>query len=80
MVHRRALDNGATDMRVTSHGNAWSCYFKDPEGNTVEAYLDTPFHVPQPHGEPLDLSQVGCRNPARDRGILPGGSGVHDDG
>jgi catechol 2,3-dioxygenase len=57
VVHRRALDNGATGMRVTSHGNAWSCYFKDPEGNTVEAYLDTPFHVPQPHGEPLDLTK-----------------------
>jgi catechol 2,3-dioxygenase len=23
----------------------------------VEAYLDTPFHVPQPHGEPLDLTR-----------------------
>ncbi len=23
----------------------------------MEAYLDTPFHVPQPHGEPLDLSK-----------------------
>jgi catechol 2,3-dioxygenase len=57
VVHRRALDNGASEMRVISHGNAWSCYFKDPEGNTVEAYLDTPFHVPQPHGRPLDLSK-----------------------
>ncbi len=57
VVHRRALDNGATEMRVISHGNAWSCYFKDPEGNVVEAYLDTPFHVPQPHGTPLDLSK-----------------------
>src|ERR1700761_8032477 len=57
VVHGLALENGATDMRVISHGNAWSCYFKDPEGNTVEAYLDTPFHVPQPHGEPLDLSK-----------------------
>lgn len=54
-VHNRALDNGATGMRVTCHGNAWSCYFMDPEGNTVEAYLDTPFHVPQPHGVPFDL-------------------------
>ena len=54
-VHNRALDNGATGMRVTCHGNAWSCYFLDPEGNTVEAYLDTPFHVPQPHGVPFDL-------------------------
>jgi catechol 2,3-dioxygenase len=57
VVHRTALDTGATDMRVISHGNAWSCYFKDPEGNTVEAYLDTPFHVPQPHGQPLDLAK-----------------------
>ena len=56
-VHRRALANGATDMRPISHGNAWSIYFKDPEGNTVEAYLDTPFHVPQPHGKPLDVSK-----------------------
>jgi len=54
-VHNRALEQGATEMRVTTHGNAWSCYFKDPEGNTVEAYLDTPFHVPQPHGAPFDL-------------------------
>ncbi len=54
-VHNRALEHGATEMRVTTHGNAWSCYFKDPEGNTVEAYLDTPFHVPQPHGAPFDL-------------------------
>jgi len=54
-AHNRALENGATDMRITCHGNAWSCYFKDPEGNMVEAYLDTPFHVPQPHGATFDL-------------------------
>lgn len=56
-VQRRALALGATEMTPISHGNAWSIYFKDPEGNRVEAYLDTPFHVPQPHGKPLDLSK-----------------------
>lgn len=56
-VHRRALANGATAMRTVSHGNAWSIYFLDPEGNRLEAYLHTPFYVPQPHGEPLDLSK-----------------------
>lgn len=56
-VHRRALSLGATDMRPVSHGNAWSIYFKDLEGNTVEAYLDTPFHVAQPHGQFLDLAK-----------------------
>ncbi|HEX5325042.1 MAG TPA: VOC family protein [Acetobacteraceae bacterium] len=77
-VHDRALARGATGMRTVSHGNAWSIYFSDPEGNTLEAYLDTPFHVPQPHGVPLDLSksdetirretEVACR---ADPGFMP---------
>jgi len=54
-VRDRALARGATGMRVVTHGNAWSIYFADPEGNVLEAYLDTPFHVPQPFGEPFDL-------------------------
>ena len=68
LVHRRRArraarsprprpDPGRTDMRCVSHGNAWSIYFRDPEGNTLEAYLDTPFHVPQPYGEALDLDK-----------------------
>lgn len=56
-THRHALEKGATEMRTINHGNAWSCYFKDPEGNVLETYLDTPFHVPQPHGDPLDLTK-----------------------
>lgn len=77
-THRQALAKGATEMRVLSHGNAWSCYFKDPEGNVIETYLDSPFHVPQPHGEPLDLgksdeqilreTEDACRN---DPGFMP---------
>jgi len=77
-VHRRALDRGATAMRTVSHGNAWSIYFLDPEGNRLEAYLHTPFYVPQPHGEPLDLeksddeimhaTEAAC---AKDPGFMP---------
>jgi len=43
-------------LRQTSHGNAWSVYFPDPEGNQIEIYLDTPWHVAQPHGDPIDFS------------------------
>jgi catechol 2,3-dioxygenase len=50
-----ALENGANGMMCLNHGNAWSVYFDDPEGNRIEIYLDTPFHTPQPCGEPLDL-------------------------
>ena len=45
-------------MRQTSHGNAWSIYFPDPEGNYCEVYMDTPWHVAQPHGDPMDFSKT----------------------
>ena len=38
------------------HGNAWSIYFKDPEGNPIEMYVDSPFYTAQPCREPLDLA------------------------
>jgi catechol 2,3-dioxygenase len=56
-VRSAALAEGATQMRGMNHGNALSIYFADPEDNTVEVYLDTPWYVPQPHGDPLDLTQ-----------------------
>ena len=56
-VRASALANGATQMRGMNHGNALSIYFLDPEGNTIEVYLDTPWYVPQPHGDPLDLDK-----------------------
>lgn len=52
----RAEARGATEVRGLNHGNALSVYLRDPEGNTVEIYVDTPFYVAQPHGDPLDLS------------------------
>jgi len=57
-VRAAALAAGATQMRGMNHGNALSIYFADLEDNTVEVYLDTPWYVPQPHGDPLDLSKT----------------------
>ncbi|MEC7929302.1 MAG: VOC family protein [Pseudomonadota bacterium] len=34
------------------HGNALSFYFNDPENNGMEIFLDTPWDVEQPQGEP----------------------------
>jgi len=39
-----------------NHGNAWSLYFNDPEGNGLECFVDSPFHVAQPFADALDLS------------------------
>ena len=53
MFHR-VRDRGMKRLRGINHGNAWSVYFEDPEQNTVEVYLDTPWYVSQPHGDPRE--------------------------
>jgi catechol 2,3-dioxygenase len=44
-----------TDLQTITHGNAWSIYFRDPEGNRIEVYTHTPWYVSQPLREPIDL-------------------------
>ncbi len=51
------IDSGVSKIEQVDHGNAWSVYFPDPEGNFIEFYVDTPFYSAQPCREPLDLSQ-----------------------
>jgi catechol-2,3-dioxygenase len=40
-----------------SHGNSWSVYFRDPEGNRIELFVQTPWYVLAPRGMKLDLAQ-----------------------
>jgi catechol-2,3-dioxygenase len=54
-MHARARDGGTKQFRIVTHGNAWSVYFADPEGNRVEVFVDTPWHTPQPVVEPFDI-------------------------
>jgi catechol-2,3-dioxygenase len=43
--------------RIVSHGNTVSIYAQDPDGNSVEVYWSTGIDVPQPCGEPIDLTK-----------------------
>ena len=58
-IRANLLDSGMEMEKIhhITHGNAWSLYFKDPEGNGVECFVDSPFHVSQPHGGGFDLDQ-----------------------
>jgi catechol 2,3-dioxygenase-like lactoylglutathione lyase family enzyme len=57
-VWQRVKDEpGVHDLRGTNHGNAFSLYFRDPEGNRVEIFCDTPWYISQPCIEALDLSR-----------------------
>jgi catechol 2,3-dioxygenase len=65
-------ETDVTDMRAMDHGNAWSLYFRDPEGNRLEVFCDTQWYIEQPCLEDLDLalpadqirakSDAFCRN------------------
>lgn len=45
------------ELGPISHGNAISAYFRDPEGNRLEVFIDTKWHVPQPCAAPIDLTK-----------------------
>ena len=47
---------GVEGVLPICHGNAFSLYFPDPEGNGVECFVDSPFHVAQPFAQGLDLT------------------------
>ena len=55
--YRRIRREEPRELMAISHGNAWSIYFRDPEGNRIEVFTDTPWHVPQPVREPIDLDR-----------------------
>jgi catechol 2,3-dioxygenase len=54
---RKVRAAGCQGLRPVSHGNAWSIYFQDPEGNRIEMFCDTPWYVPQPLGFEIDLDK-----------------------
>lgn len=62
-VTARATNHGATELRGINHGNSWSVYFRDPDRNMVEIYMDTGWYVPQPFADrlPLELADEQIR-------------------
>lgn len=52
---RRIKERNLTVNMVVSHGNAFGCYFQDPESNNIEVYWKTGKDVPQPHADPINL-------------------------
>ena len=57
MVEWVDADTRIGDGFPVTHGNAISVYFSDPEGNGLEIFCDTPWHVQQPQVNSWDPSQ-----------------------
>jgi catechol 2,3-dioxygenase len=54
-MHRRLEQEGVKELAPVSHGNALSVYFRDPEGNRIELFVDTPWYGQQPVRVPMDM-------------------------
>jgi catechol-2,3-dioxygenase len=44
-----------TDLQCATHANAVSIYFRDPEKNRIEIFVDMPWYCEQPLRESIDL-------------------------
>jgi catechol-2,3-dioxygenase len=55
---RVQADPDVTELLCATHGNAVSIYFRDPEGNRLEVFLDMPWYCEQPLREPINLDQA----------------------
>jgi len=55
-LNNRLAGMDGINVSPLSHGNTLSIYFNDPEGNGLEVFWDTPWHVAQPQGKRWDTS------------------------
>lgn len=55
-LHEVLMDLDGISVAPLSHGNTLSIYFNEPEGNGLEVFWDTPWHVSQPQGKRWDIS------------------------
>ncbi|WXL25458.1 VOC family protein [Ectopseudomonas mendocina] len=46
---------GVPILQQKDHGNTWSIYVSDPEGNRIECYTPSPWYVTQPTWWDIDL-------------------------
>lgn len=54
-MHEQMRAAAVAAIQPIDHGNAWSIYSMDPDGNGLEVYLDSPWQVAQPHSRALDF-------------------------
>ncbi len=66
---RRLVGEPVTEVLPATHGNAISVYFRDPEGNRIEVFVDTPWYCQQPLREPIDLELPDAQLLARAEAI-----------
>ena len=55
-MYKRLKPEVKDDPWTVTHGVCWAMYAKDPEGNAIEFFADTPWYVHQPYLKPMDFN------------------------
>jgi catechol 2,3-dioxygenase-like lactoylglutathione lyase family enzyme len=55
--HKSLQEAGVAAIDPVTHGSWLSVYYRDPEGNRLEFFWDTPYYVRQPVVDQLDLGR-----------------------
>lgn len=53
--HERLKSQGVKGIELWTHATMLSVYYRDPEENRMEFFLETPFYVKQPVAQTLDV-------------------------
>lgn len=80
MYNRLAADSADAELMAGTHGIAWSVYARDPEGNTLEFFVDSPWFIDQPFLEPVDLSKPDAELIAETEAMIRDKPGFQDYG
>jgi catechol-2,3-dioxygenase len=54
-MYIRVKSEDTSELNPVTHGNSLSLYFRDPEKNRVEVYIDLPWYVTQPLAVEMNL-------------------------
>lgn len=79
-IYARLGKGGATGLHPGNHGVMWAIYAHDPEGNTLEFYVNTPWYVKQPLLDPLDFSKTDDEIVALTKKLCENGPGYEPIG
>lgn len=55
-MYQRISSASGRNIMTGCHGNCWTMYTTDPEGNGIEFFADTPWYVTQPFLKPMDFN------------------------
>ena len=56
-TYRALLQENVSQIDPVTHGTAWSVYFRDPEENRIEVFVETDWYITQPFVAPIDFNK-----------------------